>query len=88
MRRLLPLLLPIRAKNEDFALILSRREANELRQLLAEGTAPGPPKFWSAKTGHPDVGEDDNALTEELLLCWKPQLGSAVSTRAYADHPR
>lgn len=56
----------------------NRREAGNLRQLLAEGIAPEPPKFWSAKPGHPDVGHDDDALTDELLLCWRPQHGSAV----------
>lgn len=81
---LLPLLLLI--KSRDDAMIASRREADELRQLLSEGTAPGPPRFWSAKIGHPDVGEDDDALTEELLLCWKPQPGSAVSARACAEN--
>ena len=57
------------------------REAGELRQLLAEGVAPKPPKFWSAKPGHPDVGQDEDALTDELLLCWRPQQGSAVGER-------
>ncbi|CAN0215034.1 unnamed protein product, partial [Ectocarpus sp. 12 AP-2014] len=59
----------------------ANREASELRQLLAEGVAPKPPKFWSAEPGHPDVGstQDDDALTEELLLCWRPQHGSAVA---------
>ena len=57
------------------------READELRQLLAEGTAPSPPKFWSAKPGHPDVGENNDTLKDELLLCWRPQPGAAVRTR-------
>eukprot|EP00752_Nemacystus_decipiens_P016176 g14468.t2 len=57
----------------------ANREAGELRQLLAEGVAPEPPKFWSAKPGHPDVGQDEDALTDELLLCWRPQRGSAVA---------
>lgn len=60
------------------------REASELRQLLDEGVAPKPPKFWSAKPGHPDVGdeeEEEEALTEELLLCWRPEPGSPVRER-------
>lgn len=61
---------------------LLHREAGELRKLLAEGIAPEPPKLWSAKPGHLDVGEDDDALTQELLLCWRPQAGSAVRTAA------
>ena len=55
------------------------REASELRQLLREGEAPKPPKFWSARPGHPDVGDDEEALTEELLLCWRPEQGSPVT---------
>ncbi|CAM9695621.1 unnamed protein product [Scytosiphon promiscuus] len=65
----------------------ANREASELRQLLAEGTVPKPPQFWSAKPNHPDVcegeqedeGNEDVALIDELLLCWRPQLGSAVA---------
>lgn len=58
------------------------REASELRQLLNEGVAPKPPRFWSAKPGHPDVSdEDEEVLTEELLLCWRPEPGSPVRER-------
>lgn len=61
----------------------TRREAGELRQILEEGTAPKPPKFWSAKPDHPDVGDDGDALTHELLLCWRQQTGTAVRAREY-----
>lgn len=71
---------PTSCTNPSFFVVRAHREASELRQLLAKGVAPEPPKFWSAKPGHPDVGstQDDDALTEELLLCWRPQHGSAV----------
>ncbi|CAM9382632.1 unnamed protein product, partial [Laminaria digitata] len=57
----------------------ANREASELRQLLDDGVAPKPPKFWSAKPRHPDVGDGEEALTEELLLCWRPEPGSPVA---------
>ncbi|CAN0035929.1 unnamed protein product, partial [Choristocarpus tenellus] len=53
-------------------------EALELRQLLEEGVAPEAPMLWCAKLGHADVGDEEDALTHELLLCWRPQPGSAV----------
>lgn len=66
------------SRDADTSLFTQCREAGELRQLLAEGIAPEPPKFWSAKPDHPDVGQEHDALTDELLLCWRPQHGSTV----------
>lgn len=72
---------PITASSRTGLFPPNPREAGELRQLLAEGVAPKPPRFWSAKPGHPDVGREEDALTDELLLCWRPQQGSAVGKR-------
>lgn len=50
----------------------ARQEA-QLLTLMKEGQPPSAPVFWQATVTDVDVGDEEDALTTNILMRWKPQ---------------
>ena len=49
------------------------RQEEQLLSLMREGQPPTAPVFWQATLSDVDVGDEEDALTNNILVRWKPQ---------------